>query len=542
MKNGKRLASLALALIMIFGLMAGASAASTQEEIQAYLNYDVTVTYNGEAQAMTDATGSAVYPISYKGTTYLPVRAVSNMLGVAVDWDGETQTVLLSDPADGRTAAKNGSTVKTVSGQKEIQAYLASGITVKYNGEVQAMTDAAGNTVYPVSYEGTTYLPVRAVSNMLGVAVDWDGETQTVLLGEKTGNGSPAIDPATDVFSGAKTSEHAKVLGKDHIGSDYAEIDWSTVKDGYIKVTVYELPGPSARIGCDVRGDDNGQNQRGEEYLLTEGEWNIPLYHGDVEYVANTSLTFLACEHYMTEGEKQVNDAYSEMYTLQARFNAKIENPDNIWLLSTPLVNFNNAPETCKKAQELTKDCETDAEKITAIFTWVAKNVKYDYKEVARMDKAHADAIKNADKPPCIVDEKNGLHDKAPDGTERYTNQNQLDLDLVLSKKTGVCGHYAALTAGMLRSVGIPCQVVSGQMKINGDWVGHAWIAVKPETGTLDKNKLGAGNDHADVPLGWLPEYVEQIPTGWTRLDPTNGMNGTGTAKDDKNYVAYSHK
>jgi hypothetical protein len=32
--------------------------------------------------------------------------------------------------------------------------------------------------------DGTTYLPVRAVASALGLAVEWDGETNTVRLGE----------------------------------------------------------------------------------------------------------------------------------------------------------------------------------------------------------------------------------------------------------------------------------------------------------------------------------------------------------------------
>ena len=132
MKRGRRFVSFLLAMVMVCSLMVSAGAAEAQEEISAYLSYDITVTYNGEAQTMTDAAGNTVYPVSYNGTTYLPVRAVSNMLGVAVEWDGTTQTVILSDSTDGRTVAENGGAASTASGQEEIKAYLAPGITVKY--------------------------------------------------------------------------------------------------------------------------------------------------------------------------------------------------------------------------------------------------------------------------------------------------------------------------------------------------------------------------------------------------------------------------
>ena len=120
MKHGKRFVSFLLALVMICSLMVNAGAAESQEEISAYLNYDITVTYNGDTQTLKDAAGNTVYPVSYNGTTYLPVRAVSNMLGVAVDWDGATQTVILSDSADGRTVAESDGMSSTVSGQEKI--------------------------------------------------------------------------------------------------------------------------------------------------------------------------------------------------------------------------------------------------------------------------------------------------------------------------------------------------------------------------------------------------------------------------------------
>ena len=83
MKLGKRLVSLALALVMVFSLTVNASAA-TAENIQVQLSPNITVKYNGTIQNMADVNGTPVYPLLYGGTTYLPVRAVANMLGVNV--------------------------------------------------------------------------------------------------------------------------------------------------------------------------------------------------------------------------------------------------------------------------------------------------------------------------------------------------------------------------------------------------------------------------------------------------------------------------
>ena len=74
---------------------AGAYAAANTKEIKAYLNYDLKIKYDMQEQNLFDAEGNRVYPISYNGTTYLPVRAIGNLFDVNVDWDGDTYSVLL---------------------------------------------------------------------------------------------------------------------------------------------------------------------------------------------------------------------------------------------------------------------------------------------------------------------------------------------------------------------------------------------------------------------------------------------------------------
>lgn len=110
MKIKKSMLTLALALAVVCGITIGASASSTLQEIKAYLNSGITIKYNNEVQTMTDAGGNTVYPITYNGSTYLPVRAISNILGVGVDWDQATQTVLLGKTDTGNTSSPSAPT------------------------------------------------------------------------------------------------------------------------------------------------------------------------------------------------------------------------------------------------------------------------------------------------------------------------------------------------------------------------------------------------------------------------------------------------
>ena len=73
------------------------------------------------------------------------------------------------------------------SNTKTIEA-LYNNIKIYVDGVKIDPQDANGNTVEPFIYNGTTYLPVRAVGEAIGKTVTWDGATQSVYLGEKPGD------------------------------------------------------------------------------------------------------------------------------------------------------------------------------------------------------------------------------------------------------------------------------------------------------------------------------------------------------------------
>ena len=60
----------------------------------------VKVYVNDKPIVPTDVNGKTVDVLLYKGTTYLPVRAVANALDQAVAWDGASYSVYIGSHKD----------------------------------------------------------------------------------------------------------------------------------------------------------------------------------------------------------------------------------------------------------------------------------------------------------------------------------------------------------------------------------------------------------------------------------------------------------
>ena len=77
-----------------------------------------------------------------------------------------------------------GGTVLATTGTKTIEVAY-NNIKICMDGEMIDPKDANGQTVEPFIYNGTTYLPVRAVGTVIGKDVSWDGVEKVVYLGAK---------------------------------------------------------------------------------------------------------------------------------------------------------------------------------------------------------------------------------------------------------------------------------------------------------------------------------------------------------------------
>ncbi|GLX70405.1 stalk domain-containing protein [Paenibacillus glycanilyticus] len=79
--------------VSLVSMTTGAVAATTSTKIQAYLDGSIKFKINGAPWKPVDDKGKEIQPITYKGTTYLPVRAVSDAFQTPIKYDGASKTI-----------------------------------------------------------------------------------------------------------------------------------------------------------------------------------------------------------------------------------------------------------------------------------------------------------------------------------------------------------------------------------------------------------------------------------------------------------------
>ena len=97
---------------------------------------------------------------------------------------------------------------------KNIEVY--TGVSIYVDDVKLNAKDANGNPVEAFIYNGTTYLPVRAISEAVGKPVVWDGKTTTVYLGKHDSTEPTAYLHNMDYYSGVPYKY--AVTEKDNLG------------------------------------------------------------------------------------------------------------------------------------------------------------------------------------------------------------------------------------------------------------------------------------------------------------------------------------
>ena len=217
----KKWIALGTTLIMTATMAMPAMAAIDYET--ARLRPDFTIVIDGKEKNFKRADGSAAFALVYEDSTYLPLRAIGEALGKNVNWDEDTSTITL----EGKRETKNSSNKAVEDKAKNISVQVRKDFTIVIDGKEETFKTSAGKRIYPLLYDGSTYLPLRAIGQIMDKTVEWDNDTKTVTL---TSDGFTVTDADTfgnkkdkDTVTDADTfKDKGKEKGKD-IGLEKAK-------------------------------------------------------------------------------------------------------------------------------------------------------------------------------------------------------------------------------------------------------------------------------------------------------------------------------
>lgn len=137
------------AIILMMGLMLSCISVCAQDSI--------TVLLDGQALSFD------VEPQIINSRTMVPMRAIFTALGANVDWVEEHRLII---------ASKNTSLITMMIDQP-----------IMHIGDLETEEQRVVELDSPpVIVDSRTLVPVRAISDALGVGVEWNGETRTVVL------------------------------------------------------------------------------------------------------------------------------------------------------------------------------------------------------------------------------------------------------------------------------------------------------------------------------------------------------------------------
>ncbi len=219
--------------------------------------------------------------------TFLPVRAISEAMGIEVDWVDETKSVIL--------------------GKAPESTQKGDGVSIYLEGELLKDSEA-------VIIDDFTYVPVRAISEAMGFNVEWVDETRSVYISEKTdldGGYYRLKHVKTGYYlsvENANRENGAKIVVAANSNNDNQLWGFSKMGGGFYKV-YNKNTGKSLDIGASSteKGKEvtqytanGGYNQQVSAKKNSDGSFTFVFRH--------SSLALTASERYTTQEEETGDD------------------------------------------------------------------------------------------------------------------------------------------------------------------------------------------------------------------------------------------
>jgi hypothetical protein len=125
-------------------------------------------------------------PIIMNNRTLVPIRVISEKLGMDVKWDGVNRYVIITSKVDSLVNQPSGS-----SGNLSPQGSTVSTIRIFIDG-IEVPSDTS-----PVIINQRTLVPIRVISERLGMNVDWQGD-KVIVTSQNTLPVISIVDPNTN--------------------------------------------------------------------------------------------------------------------------------------------------------------------------------------------------------------------------------------------------------------------------------------------------------------------------------------------------------
>jgi branched-chain amino acid transport system substrate-binding protein len=180
----KRLISVILVMAMLFGIFIGVPKAKAQKQMFLTLVVGINQYILNGMQLTMD-----VPPEIVNGRTFVPIRLIAETFGADVNWDGTTRTV----------------TIKSDSATIILKISSTDAIV---NGKTNKL-DAA-----PFIKNGRTMVPIRLISESLGLSVYWEPQKKLVYISAKSSVATPGVtDKQITIGSFSALSGPYSVIG-----------------------------------------------------------------------------------------------------------------------------------------------------------------------------------------------------------------------------------------------------------------------------------------------------------------------------------------
>ena len=238
---------------------------------------DITVTYDGENISFD------VQPEIVDDRVMVPMRTIFETFGAKVKWDSDTQTI---------TAKKKSKTIQMTIGSSDMTK----------NDETYSFD------VSPIIENGRTLVPIRAISDMLGLDVEWNEKNNTVTITTpqddedeswKNNTGTVDLDNVEVTGDGISVSDNIITISK---GGDF-EVT-GKLDDGQIVIDTEE------------------------KVKLRLSGMSLTNKNGSAVYVKNADKAYIT----LTDGENYTSGDENEKGCITSRDNLEIKGSGSLTL------------------------------------------------------------------------------------------------------------------------------------------------------------------------------------------------------------------